>query len=162
MSELALSTQSQKARDAYLEGAALLLAAKPSPELSFRRAVAEDPRFALAHACEARALFMLTRIPEAKAAALMARELAKDLPQREKNNVEVVVLTIEGGAAKAYALAREHLRDALARAAVAAGDEHDAARELEIHGQPPSNRAALCHATQTDCARRARARTGGR
>ena len=110
MSALALSTQSQKARDAYLEGAALLLAAKPSPEQSFRRAVAEDPRFALAHAGEARALFMLAKIPEAKAAASMARELAKDLPERERNNAEVVVLTIEGGAAKAYALAREHLK----------------------------------------------------
>ena len=110
MSELALSTQSQKARDAYREGAALLLAAKPDPQKLFQRAVAEDPRFALAHAAEARALFMMAKMPEAKAAALMARELAKNLPQREKNNVEVVVLIIEGGSAKAYALARAHLK----------------------------------------------------
>jgi hypothetical protein len=110
VSELALSTSSAKAREAYLEGVALLLAAKPWPERAFQRAVAADPQFALAHAGEARALFLVARIPEAKAAALMARELARNLPQREKNNVEVVLLTIEGAPAKAYARAREHLK----------------------------------------------------
>ena len=110
MSELAFSTSSAKAREAHLEGVALLLAAKPWPERAFRRAVSADPQFALAHAGEARALFLVARIPEAKAAALMARELAKNLPQREKNNVEVVLLTIEDAPAKAYALAREHLK----------------------------------------------------
>lgn len=98
------------AREAYLEGVDRLLHAKPGPEKSFARAVALEPDFALAHAGEARALFMAARILEAKAAALMARELAKKLPQREKDIVEVVVLTVEGGSAKAYALAREHLK----------------------------------------------------
>jgi Tfp pilus assembly protein PilF len=110
VSPLALSTSSAQARDAYLEGLALLLAAKPLPEKAFERAAAADPQFALAHAGEARALFLSAKVPEAKAAALMARELAKNLPQRERNNVEVVLLTIEGVPAKAYALAREHLK----------------------------------------------------
>ncbi|HEX9183649.1 MAG TPA: tetratricopeptide repeat protein [Burkholderiales bacterium] len=110
MSALRLSTSSEEARRAYLEGEARLLAARPSPEKSFEKAIAADPDFALAHAGEARALFLTARVPQAKAAALMARELAKNLPAREKNNVEVVALTIEGGAAKAYQLAREHLR----------------------------------------------------
>ena len=110
MSEFAASTSSAKARDAYLEGVALLLGAKPWPERAFQRAVAADPQLALAHAGEARALFLIARIPEAKAAALMARELARNLPERERNNVEVVLLTIEGAPAKAYALAREHLK----------------------------------------------------
>lgn len=87
-----------------------MLAGKPQPEIAFQRAVSEDPQFALAHAGEARALFLTAKVPEAKAAALMARELAKNLPQRERNNVEVAILPIEGGAAKAYALAREHLK----------------------------------------------------
>jgi len=110
VSELALSTASPEARDFYLQGVDLLLGAKPGPEQAFQQAIGADPQFALAHAGEARALFLCARIPGAKAAALMARELAKNLPQREKNNVEVVLLTIEGGAAKAYALAREHLK----------------------------------------------------
>ncbi|HET9735779.1 MAG TPA: tetratricopeptide repeat protein [Burkholderiales bacterium] len=110
MSALQLSTSSEEARRAYLDGEVRLLAAKPAPEKAFEKAIAADPDFALAHAGEARALFLVARYPQAKAAALMARELAKNLPQREKNNVEVVVLTIEGGAAKAYQLAREHLQ----------------------------------------------------
>jgi tetratricopeptide (TPR) repeat protein len=110
VNELALSTSSVKARDAYLEGLALLLAAKPLPEKSFQRAVAEDPKFALAYAGEARSLFLIARVPESRIAAPMARELAKNLPQRERDNVEVVLLTIEGDPAKAYALAREHLQ----------------------------------------------------
>lgn len=110
MSALAPSTASPQARDAYAAGLDLLLGAKPGPEKAFQKAIDADPRFALAHAGEARSLFLAARIPEAKAAALMARELAKGLPQREKNNVEVPLLTIEGGSAKAYQLAREHLK----------------------------------------------------
>ena len=117
MRELALSTHSQKAREAYAEGLGLLLAAKPFPEKAFQRAMAADPQFALAHAGKARSLFLSAKVPEAKAAALVARELAKNLAERERNNVEVVLLTIEGAPAKAYALAREHLtqypRDAM-------------------------------------------------
>jgi len=88
LKDLPLSAASPQARDAYVE----------------------DPRFALAHAAEARSLFLIAKVAEAIAAALMARELAKNLPQREKNNVEVAILPIEGGAAKAYALARDHLK----------------------------------------------------
>jgi tetratricopeptide (TPR) repeat protein len=110
VSALRLSTSSEEARRAYFEGEARLLAAKPSPEKAFEQAIAADPDFALAHAGEARALFLTARLPQAKAAALMARELAKKLPPRERNNVEVLALTVEGGAAKAYALAREHLK----------------------------------------------------
>ena len=110
MSALRLSTSSAAARRAYLDGLDRLLGAKPAPEKAFESAIAADPDFALAHAGEARALFLQAKVPPAKAAALMARELAKDLPQREKNNVEAVALTVEGGAAKAYQLAREHLR----------------------------------------------------
>jgi hypothetical protein len=97
-------------RDAYLEGVALLLAAKPGPERAFQRAIEADPEFALAHAGLARALFVAARIPEAKAAAARARELAPKLSERERAVAEVVLLTIEGASAKAYALARDHLK----------------------------------------------------
>jgi tetratricopeptide (TPR) repeat protein len=120
VSALELSTSSEEARSAYLKGLDRLLGAKPAPEKLFEKAIAADPDFALAHAGEARALFLQAKVPPAKAAALMARELAKDLPQREKNNVEVVALTVEGGAAKAYQLAREHLRQFPADAMVLA------------------------------------------
>jgi hypothetical protein len=110
VSELELSTASAKARASYLEGLALLLAAKPLPEAAFRRSVTEDPQFALAYAGEARSLFVIAKVAEAKISAAMARDLSKNLPERERNNIEVNLLPIEGGAAKAYALARDHLK----------------------------------------------------
>jgi tetratricopeptide (TPR) repeat protein len=110
VSELELSTASAKARASYLQGLALLLAAKPLPEAAFRRSVTEDPQFALAYAGEARALFVIAKVAEAKISAAMARDLSKNLPVRERNNIEVNLLPIEGGAAKAYTLAREHLK----------------------------------------------------
>jgi Tfp pilus assembly protein PilF len=98
------------ARDAYSEGVGLLLGAKPGPERAFQRAIDADAEFALAHAGLARALFLAARIPEAKTAAAKARALAPKLPQRERAVAEIVLLTIEGGSAKAYTLAREHLK----------------------------------------------------
>lgn len=108
--ELLPSTPSADALAAYREGVALLLAAKPSPQTAFQRAVAADPQFALAYAGEARSLFLAAKVPEAKISAQMARDLAKNLPERERNNIEVAILPIEGAPAKAYALAREHLK----------------------------------------------------
>ncbi len=98
------------AQKAYLEGVELLLTAKPAPERAFQRAIDADPEHALAHAGLARALFLAARIPEAKAAAAKARALLPKLPARERTVAEVVLLTVEGGSAKAYALAREHLK----------------------------------------------------
>jgi len=104
-------------RDAYREGVDRLLGAKPGPERAFQRAIEADPSFALAHAGRARALFLAARVPEAKAAAAQARALMPMLSERERAVAEVVLLTVEGAAAKAYALARGHLeqhpRDAM-------------------------------------------------
>jgi len=97
-------------RDAYLEGVDRLLAAKPGPERAFQRAIDAEPGFALAHAGLARALFLAARVPDAKAAAARARELAPKLSKREHAIAEIVLLTVEGGSAKAYSLAREHLK----------------------------------------------------
>jgi Tfp pilus assembly protein PilF len=109
MDELRPSTASASALAAYREGVDRLLGAKPRPEEAFRRAVDADGEFALAHAGLARAQFLAARIPEAKAAAARARERMTNLPGRERANAEVVLLTIEGASARAYALAREHL-----------------------------------------------------
>jgi len=98
------------AQDAYREGVDRLLGAKPAPERSFQRAIEADPGIALAHAGLARAQFLAARIPEAKAAAAKARELMPKLGERERAIAEVVLLTTEGASARAYALAREHLK----------------------------------------------------
>jgi len=104
------TTSSAAALDAYREGVDRLLTAKPSPDEAFARAIAADGGFAMAHAGLARAQFLVARIPEAKAAAARARALLPGLPERERNNAEVVLMTTEGASAKAYTLAREHLK----------------------------------------------------
>jgi len=77
---------------------------------SFAWAIAADPSFALAQAGHARALFVEARIPEFKAAAAAARRQLANLPERERDNAEVILLASEGASPKAYALAREHLK----------------------------------------------------
>jgi hypothetical protein len=108
--DLRPSTSSRAALESYREGVDRLFTAKPSPEAAFARAVAADPGFALAHAGLARAQFLVARIPDAKAAAAKARALLPKLPERERINAEVPLLTTEGASAKAYALARQHLK----------------------------------------------------
>jgi len=108
--DLRPSTSSTAALEAYHEGVDRLLTAKPAPEKAFARAIAADADFVLAHAGLARAHFVVARMPETKAAAAKARALLPGLPERERNNAEVVLMTTEGASAKAYALAREHLK----------------------------------------------------
>lgn len=110
MSELALSTASTRARDAYRQGLERLLTAKPGCVQAFENAIAADGDFALAHAGHARALFVESRIPEFKAAAAKARALLPKLPERERINAEVPLLASEGASPRAYALGREHLK----------------------------------------------------
>lgn len=53
--DLALSTSSDAARDAYVEGCDLLLTAFPGTDPALDRAIATDRAFALAHAVKASA-----------------------------------------------------------------------------------------------------------
>ena len=68
--ELALSTASAAARDAYVEGCAAKLTMYPGAIEGLDRAIAADPGFALAHA--ARAHLLLERGDAAAAQASMA------------------------------------------------------------------------------------------
>ena len=110
LSELALSTASARAREAYALGLDRLLGAKPGCVEAFETTIAADPDFMLAHAGHARALFVESRIPEFKVAAAKARALMPKLPERERNNAEVPLLASEGASPKSFALGREHLR----------------------------------------------------
>jgi tetratricopeptide (TPR) repeat protein len=114
---LAVSTSSATARDAYVEGVDLLLAAWPGAEEAFGRALAVDPRFALAEAGRARTLQLLARMDEARAAVARARELAASLPRRERQHVKIMGLVVEGQGTAALEAARAHLdefpRDAM-------------------------------------------------
>jgi Tfp pilus assembly protein PilF len=107
--DLRPTTSSPAALNAFSEGVDRLLTAKPAPEAAFQQALAADREFALAQAALARAHFLSARIPEAKAASAKARALIPGLPQRERSNAEIMLLTTEGASAKAHALALAHL-----------------------------------------------------
>jgi tetratricopeptide (TPR) repeat protein len=117
---LSLSTASQAARDAYVEGADCILSAAVGPEAHLERALAADPDFALAHIALARAKFLGAQVPQARTAAARARELATRATPREQSHVNALALGIEGKAADALAAIREHValfpRDAMALA----------------------------------------------
>ena len=106
-----ISTSSQAARDAYIEGVDGFLGAGPGVEAALRRAVAEDPGLAVAHVALARQLQMLARMDEAREAAATARELAEGGSAREAAHVNAIALLIEGRGPDAYKAILEHIQD---------------------------------------------------
>jgi tetratricopeptide (TPR) repeat protein len=115
--DFALSTASAEARDAYVAGVDLTLSANHGAEEQFRRAIACDDGLAVAHVALARTLQVVGRIPDAKAAAVRAQELASALPHRERSHVAALATMIESGSVAGLAAAKEHLatypRDAM-------------------------------------------------
>ena len=118
--DLPISTSSQSARDAYVEGCDCVLSAEYGAEAHLQRAIAADPSFALPHAALARALFVVGDMAQAREAAARARELADAASDRERSHVEVLCLPIEGKGGQALAATRAHLaqqpRDAMVAA----------------------------------------------
>lgn len=108
---LPLSTTSQEAVAAYIEGVDLMTAACTGADARYDDSLALDPDFAPFRIAKARGLQMQMRIPEAKEAAARARELAAALPLREKRHVEIVALVIEGKGSEAFTMLNEHVAD---------------------------------------------------
>ena len=106
---LELSTDSTAARDAYVRAVDCMLAAGAGIEKSFEAVIALDPNFALAHAGYARSLAMYGRGPQARAAAVRARELAETATRRERQHVATIGLAIEGQAQSATSSMLLHL-----------------------------------------------------
>src|SRR5215510_6644470 len=106
-----LTTTSSEARDAYVAGVDLLLAANPGAEQQFRGAIAADPGLAVAHAGLGRVLQIEARAAEARAAMAPAVALTVGLSARERSHVETLGLLINGRSAEALAAARQHLDD---------------------------------------------------
>ncbi len=114
---LTLTTSSAAARDAYVAGVDCILMANAGVEEHLGRAIEADPGFALAHAAMARGFFVKAQVPEARAAAALARELAARATPREQGHVNALALAIEGKPVESLAATREHLgghpRDAM-------------------------------------------------
>lgn len=113
----ALSTQSDTARDAYIDGLDRFLAADAGVIAALDAALAADPGFALAHLAKARQ-FQMTGDRDGMSAALAnARFHSEGLTARETSQINCMGLLLEGKVPAAYAAIRAHLdecpRDAL-------------------------------------------------
>lgn len=110
-----LSTTSQAARDAYIEGVDCVLSANHGGEEAFRRAIAEDENFALAHAGLARSVHVLARGKDAADAIAEARRLAAsangNLTDREKSHIAALDHLIAGNGTAAFDAISGHLSD---------------------------------------------------
>jgi len=106
-----LTTRSDAARDAYIDGVDLLIAANFGAEEAFRLAVEADDGFALGYAALARALQIQGRGAEAVAAIEAAEAVSSAASAREKAHVGVLGNLIRGNGATAYAATLAHIED---------------------------------------------------
>ncbi|HEX3953056.1 MAG TPA: hypothetical protein VHW90_05755 [Stellaceae bacterium] len=106
--DLPLSTALSAARDAYVEGCAAKLTMYPALE-AFDRAIAADPRFALAHAARAHLLLERGDAAAARASMATANALVASLSAREAGHVAFFDLLVAGNAEAALAALRTHL-----------------------------------------------------
>ncbi len=77
--DLAVSTVSEAARDAYVQGCELALTFYPGAIEAFDRATAADPNFSLPHAAKAQVLMREGNVAAARAALVAAKDLAAGL-----------------------------------------------------------------------------------
>jgi len=113
----ALSTTSQAARDAYVDGIDRILAADGGADHALKRAIDADEGFALAHAALARTMQISARGKEAADAMARARALTAGISDREQAHIAMLGHLVDGDGAAAYKAALDHLaeypRDAL-------------------------------------------------
>jgi tetratricopeptide (TPR) repeat protein len=114
---LLLTTTSSAARDAYVAGCAAKLTMYPGAIEAFDRAIAIDPRFALAYAAKAHALLERGDAAAARASMATANSFCGELSAREKSHIGFFSLLITGEAEAALSAVLAHL-DAWSRDAV--------------------------------------------
>lgn len=105
-----VSTSSQAARDAYVDGCDLLFSANVSPAVAFQKSIDADPNFALAHAGKARVLQLRGDPAAARAAMADARACAGTLTERESNSLTYFELVTTGRGDAAIGAMREHMK----------------------------------------------------
>ena len=105
---LPLSTESARARDAYVTGIDHILAATHGAAEAFAAAIAADPGFALAHVGLARAAMYAADMPGARAALADAMACTTPLTERETSHLAVFAHLVAGRAAKARHAALAH------------------------------------------------------
>src|ERR1700726_4438130 len=121
--DLALSTASKAARDAYVQGCDLALTFYPGAIEAFDRAIAADPSFSLPRAGKAQVLMREGNVAAARAALTAAKGLATGLSEREASHIRYFDLAFAGQTDAAIDTLYAHLaawpRDALVLATAA-------------------------------------------
>jgi tetratricopeptide (TPR) repeat protein len=121
--DLALTTASAAARDAYVQASSLALTFYPGAAEAYDRAIVADPRFALAHAGKAQLLMRQGDVAAARLALAAAKDLASGVSEREASHIAFFDLVFAGQAEAAIAALYAHLtawpRDALVVSAAA-------------------------------------------
>jgi tetratricopeptide (TPR) repeat protein len=107
---LDLSTASADARDAYVEAVDLALTFYPGAAEAYGRAIAADPRFAMAHAGRAQMLARQGDVAAARTALAAAKEMATGLSEREAGHIAFFDLAFAGRTDDAIAALYPHLR----------------------------------------------------
>lgn len=112
-----LSTNSQQACDAYIDGVDRFLAAEHGAEAAFREAVSADENFALGHVGIARGRLLMNDRTGAAGAIAAARAAVVSASSREGAHVEAIGQIVDGNVPAAYKAIRahviEHPRDAM-------------------------------------------------
>jgi tetratricopeptide (TPR) repeat protein len=115
--DLALTTASPDARDAYVQASDLALTFYPGAIDAYDRAIAADPAFALAHAGKAQVLLRQGDVEAARAALAAAKDRAAGVSEREASHIGFFGLVFAGQTDAAIAALYAHLaawpRDAL-------------------------------------------------
>lgn len=121
--DLALTTASAAARDAYVEASGLALTFYPGALEAYDRAIAIDSGFALAHAGRAQVLLRQGDVEAARKALVAAKGLAAGLSERETSHIAFFDLVFAGEIEAAISALYAHLaawpRDALVVASAA-------------------------------------------
>ena len=93
---LPLTTSSTLAAERFVEGIDLLLAQNFGPEDHFTQAIAADAGFALAHGALAYMLNLRAQVAEARESAQQAQSRAAGVSRRERQQIEAIVLFVNG------------------------------------------------------------------
>lgn len=109
--DLPLSTASSAARDAYVQGCDLALTLYPGAIEAFDRALAADPRLAMAHAGRAQVLMREGKGTAARDALAAAKDMLADVSAREAGHIRFFDLAFSGQTDAAIEALYAHLKD---------------------------------------------------
>lgn len=108
---MTISTQSQAAAICWQEGLDRLLSQNAGPEIKFNEALEHDDGLAMAHACLGFWHQQRARPHEAKASIQRALALTAGITRRERQQIEIIDLWVQGQGRRALARLTEHLAE---------------------------------------------------